>query len=337
MVTADDTYFKRYCEKYHKVMEGFSPVGKEPEEKERLRYLVKMMGLHELTLMNEDIMERIENPDMKNCITEWMEECIQKKDWAGLCRLMNQRFKEDTLPSIYGGYTYENHLLSALEAFACGNPHAAERLLPMTLAEVMNGNEPYFLAGTHLLLGIMSGDGALLARAVPEAEDFLQKKRANKFEKALIAFLLDLHVRDMEKASEDLLAVCKGYAGDKKNVLGVRPFCTFAHGLYVLAENILPEEYFVLLEPPRYKNFLTEFAAWMRGHKTPELSPFICYPEDIAWVNEIYEAAPARLVLWQPNLDSPNVKQAERGNWSAHGIQWVNQFVDEIWERTRNE
>lgn len=337
MITADDAYFERYREAYHKVMEKFVPAGKEPEEKERLRYLVKMMGLHELTLMNEDIMERIANPGTKNCITEWMEECMQEKDWAGLCRLMNQRFKEETLPSIYGGYAYEKHLLSAFEAFACGNLQAVECLLPMKLAEVTNGNEPCFLAGTHLLLGLMSGEEELLARAVPEAEAFLQQKRVNKFEKAMVAFLLSLYAKDMEKASEDLLAVCKGYAGDKKCVLGVRPFCTFAHGLYVFAETILPEEQFALLELPRHKSFLAEFAVWRREHKNPDLAPFILYPEDITWVNEIYEAAPAHLVLWQPNLDSPNVRQAERENWSAHGVRWVNQFADEIWERTRNE
>ncbi len=41
---------------------------------------------------------------------------------------------------------------------------------------------------------------------------------------------------------------------------GVRPFRTYAHGLYCLARLLLPEDKFQALEMPKYNNFLPAFA-----------------------------------------------------------------------------
>ena len=75
----------------------------------------------------------------------------------------------------------------------------------------------------------------------------------------------------MEKGSKDLLAVCKGYTRTQKYVLGTRPFFTLAHGLYCLAQILLPKDVFRELE----------------------------------MLNRIFEAPPAKVILWQPQLDSP--------------------------------
>ena len=46
----------------------------------------------------------------------------------------------------------------------------------------------------------------------------------------------------------------------------------------------------------------------------------------MALLDSIYEASPARLVLWPP---APEDKKQE---WLAHGVKWVDNYVDELWE-----
>ena len=147
----------------------------------------------------------------------------------------------------------------------------------------------------------------------------------------MLSFLLDIVGGDMVKGSGDLLAVCKAFGRDKRYVLGARPFCTYAHGLYCLAQLLLPEEVFDALELPDYKSFLSAFAHWRRENPRPDRSLWYHYPEDLDIFNQIYTAPPARLVLFQPLLDNPNVKPRERQHWMAHGMKCVDNYVDELW------
>lgn len=315
----DENYSNLLRAEYKKIMEEFVPDGKEPEDKERFRYLVKMMGFSRLHVDYEHM-------------NVWIEDCFRDEDWTGLCRLLNQRFKGSVMPCIYGGYNYEKNMLCVLEAFACGNFCAMEQILPLELAKVKNANNMFFPAAVHVLLGLWYRDESVLEWAVPAAEHFLEQKKPSMFEKAIVAFLLDLQARNMEKGTQDLLAVCKSYSKDKKYILGVRPFCTFAHGLYCLAQYLLPKDTFEALQMPEYKNFATNFALWRREHTNPDLSLYFRYPEDMKWVNEIYEAPPAKLILWQPFLNSANAKPRQREEWMAHGVKWVNNFADTLWD-----
>ena len=108
--------------------------------------------------------------------------------------------------------------------------------------------------------------------------------------------------------------------------LGFWPLCVYAHGLYVLAQLLLPEETFRKLELPKDKTFLPEFAKWRRENPDPDRSLWFHYPKSLAVLERIYEAPPARLVLWPP---APEDKKQE---WTAHGVKWVDQYVDELWE-----
>lgn len=198
--------------------------------------------------------------------------------------------------------------------------------MPLELAQVKNCNDPFFPAAAHVLIGLWYKDEAALGWAVPDAERFLERKKSTLLEKAMVSFLLDLVSGDMAKGSDDLLAVCKGYSRDQKYVLGVRPFCTLAHGLYCLAQILLPTDTFQALKMPKHKNFLAEFALWRREHPSPDLSLWLRYPEDLELFNGIYEAPPARLVLRAP---APDDKKQE---WFAHGVKWVDNYVDELWD-----
>lgn len=302
-------------EKYQKIMANFTCQGKEPEAKERLRHLFR----NQMTFVSSLAPE----PADWNV---WTEECVQKADWSGLCRVINQRGKSDMMPVIYGGYNYERNVHCVLECFLCGDIQAMERILPLQLAQVKNYNDPFFPAAAHVLIGLWYKDATILKWAVPDAERFLGRRKSTLLEKGMVSFLLDLVSGDMDQGSEDLLAVCKGYSKDKKYILGLRPFCTFAHGLYCLAQIVLPKDAFQRLKLPEYKNFLPEFAMWRREHPEPDQSLWFRYPENMALFNKIYAAPPARLVLKQPDPDD------KKQEWFAHGIKWVNSYVDELWD-----
>lgn len=245
--------------------------------------------------------------------------------------MLSQWDKLLMLPCIYGSYTYEKNFHCALECLVTGDVLAIERLLPPELAKVKDSYTPFFPAAAHLMLGLWYKDAAVLEWAVPEAEALLGTKKVNQMERAMLSFLLDIVGGDMVKGSGDLLAVCKAFGRDKRYVLGARPFCTYAHGLYCLAQLLLPEEVFDALEPPDYKSFLPAFARWRRENPNPDRSLWYRYPEDLDIFNQIYTAPPARLVLFQPLLDNPNVKHRERQHWMAHGMKCVDNYVDELW------
>jgi len=302
-------------EKYQKVMEKFTYDGKEPEAKARLRYLFHNQWISVASLSPE--------PADWNA---WTEECVQNADWPGLCRVISQRGKSGMMPAIYGGYNYERNFHCMLECFACGNTQVIERILPPELAQVKNCSDPFFPAAAHVLIGLWYKDQAVLDWAVPNAESFLGKKKSTLLEKGMVSFLLDLVRADMAKGGEDLLAVCKGYPRDQKFVLGRRPFCVLAHGLYCLAQVLLPEDAFQALEIPKYKSFLPEFALWRREHPDPDLSLWFRYPDDMALFNEIYAVPPARLILRRPAPDD------QKQEWFAHGVKWVDKYVDELWD-----
>lgn len=166
----------------------------------------------------------------------------------------------------------------------------------------------------------------MLEQAVPNGERFLGRRQSTLLEKGIVSFLLDLVNGDMDQGSKELLAVCKGYPKDKKHVLGARPFCTFAHGLYCLAQLLLAEDAFQRIQLPECENFLPQFALWRREHPDPDRSLWSHYPEEMALLDSIYSAPPAKLVLKPP---APEDKKQE---WFAHGIKWVDNYVDELWD-----
>lgn len=305
--------------KYQKAMEGFKPAGVDAEEKERFRHLVKMTGF---TTFHVE----------PNYLNAWTEECIGNKDWAGLCRITNQRFKSAALPNIYGGYHHEYSSWCVLEGISAGNAKYIARILPPELALVKNYLEPFAPAAAHLLAGLWYKDKKSLEEGISMGERFLTQKKPALLEKAMIAFLMDLLAEDMEKASQDLLAVCKNYRNFKRHPFGIRPFCTYAHGLYGLAQLLLPKEKFEKLQMPKHKEFLADYAKWLRECPEPDLSLYFHYPEEMKWVSEILEAPCARLVLHQLHLNDPNVKPKEREDWTAYGVKWVKDFADELWD-----
>ena len=87
-------------------MEKFTYEGNEPEEKARLWYLFHNQ--------RTSISVLAPRPDAWNA---WTAECIERKDWPGLCRIINQRGRGDMMPVVYGGYNHEKNFHCMMEGF----------------------------------------------------------------------------------------------------------------------------------------------------------------------------------------------------------------------------
>lgn len=209
-MTEDEKYLEKIRNEYQQIMEKFE--GEEQEEKERFRHLAKTMGHHSRLRLDYN---------------RWMEDCLNKKDWLGLCRLIEQEVKYDLIPCIYGGYTHESHIESTLEAFACGDTYTITAALPYKMGDIKNCYRPFYLAASNLLTALWYRGEEQIKAAVLAGEKFAARKTVSQWERATVSFLMDLHIMDMEKASKDLLDVCKGYLRLKNTP--IRPFCISAH------------------------------------------------------------------------------------------------------------
>lgn len=305
--------------KYQQEMDRFKPFGEVSEEQERFRHLVKVTGFITFHL----------DPKYWNA---WTQDCIENKDWQAVCRITNQRFKSAALPNIYGGYHHESSPWLVLEGAACGNTAHISRILPPELAAVKNYHNPFAPVASHLMIGLWYQNEEALAEGISMGEHFLSQKKPALLEKSIVAFLMDLQTQDMEKASQDLLEVCKSYRKFHRFPFGIRPFGVYAHGLYAFAQLVLPKEKFAQLQMPGHNVFLKDYANWLLENPEPDLSLYYRYPDDMKWVNEIMEAPCAKLVIHQFNLDNPNIKPKERADWSADGVNWVNNFADVLWD-----
>uniref|UniRef100_UPI004056F131 hypothetical protein n=1 Tax=Agathobacter sp. TaxID=2021311 RepID=UPI004056F131 len=309
-----EAYLEEFKKEYGYLMERFE--GDKNDKKEQIHYLIEMMGYGKLEL------------DYK----PWLEECLQAEDWPNLCKLIQQNNIHELVPCAYGGYTYEANLEIALNAFACGDTTIITTSLPYGGEPITDCYRPFFLVALHLLTALWHQDEAQMQTALLAGKKFLARKASLLWERGVVSFLMDLHARDMEKASVDLQNVCKSYFRLQSPMLPLMPLCVNAHGLYCLAQMLLPEGDFAKLKMPEYKNFSKKFALWRKENTNPDLAPYFEYPGEFELINYIYRTPPTKLVFEQFNLDNPNLPPKKRKEWFMYALKMQKNLIDEVWK-----
>lgn len=198
---------------------------------------------------------------------------------------------------------------------------------------IKNCDKPFYLVASNLLMALWHKDNELMEKAISNGEKFIGKKTAALWERAVAAFLMDLYTGDTEKASRDLQTVCISYSTLKSFVQPKRNLCVHAHGLYYIAQLLLPKDAFEAIRMPDYKNFSKGFALWRRENQHPSLDPYFQYPNDLSWLNRIYNAPPTKLILQQLHLDgaNPSISPRHHKDWSLHGMKMQNTLVEMLW------
>lgn len=265
----------------------------------------------------------------------WLAECLEAKDWQGLNNLIFQTNRHDLLPSVSSGYDHCILFLNLLSALACGDVVSIERMFPFELGLTSNGY-PFYLAAGNLFMALwyrkngMDEKEELLKKALPKAEKFITTKKP-QWERAATAYLLALYHEDMEEAQNQLQMVCKSYM--RSDMAPVKKIlCVEAHGLYCLAQYLLPKEMVQQINMPEYKNFSKEYAKWRVEHPEPDLGLYFAYPAPMEIVNQMYLAPVAKTRLHQPYLGQENsyMSAREKKQWylDLEGMQ--EEFIKDI-------
>ncbi|MGE7687666.1 hypothetical protein ACQKMI_00485 [Lysinibacillus sp. NPDC097214] len=233
----------------------------------------------------------------------WLDECFLHQDWQKWNNLIFQQMRYQLLPGCGGGYDHSQNTLHILEAFACGDNETMERILPSELGLTKNGY-PFYIVMSNLLRAMWYRDEILLQKALYAAEKFVGTKRP-QWERSGAAFLLSLHKEDVEAMGKHLQNLCSGYMrADFSKAM--KQLCVPAHGLYCLAQNLLPAEIFQQIKIPEHKNFSQGFAKWRNENPHPILNLYFEYPEPLEILNQIYVAPVAKSIISQPHLHSDN-------------------------------
>lgn len=233
----------------------------------------------------------------------WLDECFLHQDWQKWNNLIFQQMRYQLLPGCSGGYDHCQNSLHILEAFACGDNKIIERILPSELGLTKNGY-PFYVVMSNLLKAIWYRDEILLLKALYAAEKFVGTKKP-QWERSVVAFLLSLHKENVEAMGNHLQNLCSGYMrADFSKAM--KQLCVPAHGLYCLAQNLLPAEIFQQIKMPEHKNFSQGFAKWRNENPHPVLNLYFEYPAPLEILNQIYVAPVAKSIISQPYLHSDN-------------------------------
>lgn len=171
-------YIEQCIIKYEKIKNNTNVAT--AENNEVLAKLIKSMS-HGLIRTNYD---------------NWLEECLLQEDWQKLNNLIFQQMRYHLLPGSSGGYDHCRNTLHILEAFACGDNHVMERILPHELGLTKNGY-PFYIVISNLLMAMWYKDETLLQKAIPAAEKFIGTKNRNGSDQELPFYFL--YIRKMWK------------------------------------------------------------------------------------------------------------------------------------------
>ncbi|MCL1700647.1 hypothetical protein [Lysinibacillus sp. Bpr_S20] len=259
----------------------------------------------------------------------WLDECLIHQDWQKLNNLIFQEMRYQLLPGCSGGYDHCNNTLHILEAFACGDNETMERILPSELGLTKNGY-PFYVVMSNLLRAMWYRDEILLQKALNAAEKFVGLNKP-QWERSGAAFLLALHKEDIEAMGEHLQNLCSGYMrADFSKAM--KQLCVPAHGLYCLAQNLLPAQIFQQIKMPEHKNFSKGFANWRIENPQPLLTLYFVYPAPLEVLNKIFMAPVAKSIISQPYLHSDNSYHSPqlKKKWFLDEAAMLKSFVENM-------
>ncbi|MGE7675108.1 hypothetical protein ACQKMV_16250 [Lysinibacillus sp. NPDC094403] len=259
----------------------------------------------------------------------WLDECFLHHDWQKWNNLIFQQMRYQLLPGCDGGYDHCQNTLHILEAFACGDNETMERILPSELGLTKNGY-PFYIVMSNLLRAIWYRDEILLQKALSAAEKFVGTKKP-QWERSGAAFLLALHKEDVEAMGEHLQNLCSGYMrADFSKAM--KQLCVPAHGLYCLAQNLMPAEIFQQIKMPEHKNFSQGFAKWRIENPQPILKLYFEYLAPLEILNKIYMAPVAKSIISQPyfHSDNPYHSPQLKKKWFLDEEAMLMAFVENV-------
>lgn len=262
----------------------------------------KNVGKDEVSLI-KNIIKDSSCGILKTNYETWLEECISNYNWSELNNLIFQECHFRLLPGCSGGTDHSANILIVLEAFACGDDSTFERVFHLELGGTKNGY-PFLVVISNLLIALWYQDEGLQQKAILAAEKFVSTKKP-QWERAAVAFVMDIHKCNVQGMTMHLQQVCAGYARTDFEVSRKR-LCVPAHGLYCLAKKLLSNEVFLQIEMPNHKSFSKKYAEWRNQNPIIEFKLYFKFPNSMDIINKIYAYPVAKSIITQPYINSNN-------------------------------
>jgi len=205
------------------------------------------------------------------------------------------------------GTDHCNVLMNALSAFSCNDFEVIDYFFPKNL-EHSKGTY-YTGVSVNLLKVLYYKEFELKEEALKKADKFLLKK-ITLWEKYVVLYFKALINQDPEEASNCLQELCMAYQKMEHSVMSTynklaKCFASEIHGLYRFVI-IINQDLFNNIKQPRHLCFFEDFELWQKENNYPKGKLFYKYPQEMDYMNKIFEAELPTVALHNPY---PNKKE----------------------------
>ncbi|MGB4811818.1 MAG: hypothetical protein WBP13_04975 [Methylophilaceae bacterium] len=236
---------------------------------------------------------------------------FQKLDYALLNNVLYQTSRQALLSSgmTASGSDHCNLLLDAITAFACNDFEVIKYFFPKKLRH--SKGTYYTEVSVNLLKVLYYQENELKDKALKKAEIFLEAKRS-LWEKYVVLYFISLINQNEEEATRCLQELCSAYQkiGYPMSKLD-KCFAAEVHGLYRFAR-IIDENLFNKITQPKHACFSEAFELWQKANHFPKGQLFYRHPEEMDYMNKIFEAELPTVALHNPYSDKREVKDVEK-------------------------
>ncbi len=231
---------------------------------------------------------------------------FQKLDYGLLNDVLYQTSRQKLLDRgmTASGTDHCNVLLSATNSFSCNDFEVIDHFFPRSLQH--SKGTYYTEVAVNLLKVLYFKETELKDEALKKADEFLVKK-ITLWEKYVVLYFKALVNMDEKEASNCLQELCFAYqkmehsVGKLTNKLA-KCFASEIHGLYRFAR-IVNQDLFNHITPPKHACFSVEFELWQKENNYPKGKLFYKYPEEMDYMNKIFEAELPTVALHNPYPD----------------------------------
>ena len=258
-------------------------------------------------------------------------EALKAGDMEALHAAFFQSVRILLLPGAAGGCDHCSDFWHLLDAAVTEGTAELRRVLPASLGKASNGH-PMLVNGMNLLLCLLHGPEVSFDQeaAMNKAEKFTKTKHP-LWERSVVACLLALLRRDMERFSQSLEDVRRSF-GRERCEKYMRLQCLNGYGLAVLAHDLLPEEDFQRVRLPEGPSFSRAYLQWRLS--LPELPKrlYLTYPEDLDMVNQALAHPLIVQRVYQPYAGSENplFSAKDRREWYLDGEGMLEELIMEL-------
>ena len=227
---------------------------------------------------------------------------LQKLDYEYLNNVMYQTSRQRLLNSgMTAGGDHNSLLFYATNSFSCNDFEIIDHFFPRNLQH--SDGKYYTVVSVNLLKVLYFKETDLKEEALNNADIFLSGK-ITLWEKYVVLYFKALINLNEEEASNCLQELCLAYQKIGHNVGKLankleKCFASEIHGLYRFAR-IINQDLFNNITQPKHHCFFEGFELWQKENNYPKGKLFYKYPEEMDYMNKIFEAELPTVTLHNP-------------------------------------